>query len=78
MGRVEGINAGREILRLESMIRDGIKPRIAGIHLRSVDGFADGPVLLVRIPKSYTAPHMVTFQDHSRFYSRNSGGKIPA
>jgi hypothetical protein len=70
-----GINADAEIRRLENMIRDGIKPRIAGARLRTVDGFASGPVLLIRIPKSYAAPHMVTFQDHSRFYSRNSSGK---
>jgi hypothetical protein len=68
-------NADAEIRRLENIIRDGIRPRIAGIYLRTVDGFANGPVLLIRIQKSYAAPHMVTFQEHSRFYSRNSRGK---
>lgn len=70
-----GINADKEILRLESMIREGIKPRIASVHLQPLDDFADGPVIIIRIQKSYAAPHMVTFQDHSRFYSRNSAGK---
>jgi hypothetical protein len=68
-------NADVEILRLDSLIRDGISPRIAGIHLRTVDGFPNGSVLLIRIQKSYAAPHMVTFQGHSRFYSRTSRGK---
>jgi hypothetical protein len=27
--------------------------------------------------QSYFAPHMVTFQEHSRFYSRNNSGKYP-
>lgn len=72
-----GTNIDAEIRRLENVIRDGIKPRIAGVRLRAVEGFASGPVLLVRIPKSYASPHMVTFQDHSRFYSRNSSGKYP-
>jgi hypothetical protein len=72
-----GLNADVEIRRLESMIQAGIGPRIAGVHLRTVDGFPDGPVLLIRVPKSYSAPHMVTFQEHSRFYSRNSSGKYP-
>jgi hypothetical protein len=71
------LNADAEIRRLENIVRDGIKPRIVGVRWRAVDGFADGPVLMVRIPKSYSAPHMVTFQDHSRFYSRNSSGKYP-
>jgi hypothetical protein len=70
-----GVNVDAEIRRLENVIRDGIKPRIAGARLRNVDGFSSGPVLLLRVPKSYAAPHMVTFKDHSRFYSRNSGGK---
>jgi hypothetical protein len=70
-------NADAEIRRLENIIRDGIRPRIAGIHLRTVDGFANGPVLIIRFQKSYAAPHMVTFQDHSRFYSRYSKGKYP-
>jgi predicted HTH transcriptional regulator len=70
-------NEDTEIRRLENIIRDGIRPRIAGIHMQAVGGFANGPVLLARIPKSYAAPHMVTFQEHSRFYSRNSKGKYP-
>jgi hypothetical protein len=72
-----GLNSDQEILRLDSMIQAGIGPRIAGIRIRTVDGFPDGPVLLVRIPKSYASPHMVTFQEHSRFYSRNNAGKYP-
>jgi hypothetical protein len=71
------LNADAEIRRLENILRDGIRPRIAGVHLRTVDGFASGPMLLIRIQKSYAAPHMVTFQEHSRFYSRNSKGKYP-
>lgn len=72
-----GVNADAEIRRLDNMVRDGIKPRIPGIQIRVVEGFADGPVLVMRTPRSFAAPHMVTFQDHSRFYSRNSGGKYP-
>jgi hypothetical protein len=70
-----GVNADQEVRRLDSMIRDGIQPRIAGVHIRAVEGFSSGPVLLVRIQKSYAAPHMVTFKNLSRFFSRNSGGK---
>jgi hypothetical protein len=72
-----GINADQEIRRLDSMIQAGIGPRIAGIRIHPIAGFPEGPVLLIRIPRSYSAPHMVTFQEHSRFYSRNNGGKYP-
>jgi hypothetical protein len=72
-----GLNADEEIRRLDSMIQSGIGPRISGYRIRPVEGFPDGPVLLVRVPKSFAAPHMVTFQEYSRFYSRNNAGKYP-
>jgi len=71
------VNAGAEISRLENIIRDGIDPRIPGVQMKAVDGFANGPVFVLRIPKSWAAPHMVIFKGHSRFYSRNSSGKYP-
>jgi hypothetical protein len=70
------INVDAEMLRLENMIRDGIEPRIIGHQMRVIEGFPDGPVIVVRVPKSYIAPHMIKTGD-SRFYSRNSRGKYP-
>lgn len=71
------INADSEIKRLESLIRDGIEPRIAGYHIREILGFLNGPVILVYVPKSWMPPHMVTLRGSSRFYSRTSKGKYP-
>ena len=76
----EGIkveNLSSEILRLENLVRDGIDPRIAGIEWLPIDGFPNGTVLVMRVPKSWVAPHMVTFGGVSRFYSRNNAGKYP-
>jgi hypothetical protein len=70
-----GVNETLEQLRLESMIRDGIAPRITGVQLRAIPGFAKGSVILVRVPRSWAAPHLVTFKNLSRFYARNSAGK---
>ena len=67
----------KEKLRLESTIRDGIAHRIPGIQLKAISGFPNGPVLVLRVPKSWAAPHMVTFKGSSRFFSRNSAGKFP-
>jgi hypothetical protein len=75
---VEGLtvsNRDAEIQRLENMLRDGIAPRIPGVRLRWVDGFPRGPVLVVRIPRSWAGPHMIVYQQSSRFYSRNANGK---
>jgi hypothetical protein len=70
-------NASDVVARLENLVRDGIEPRVQGIQLKQVDGFAKGAVLVMRIPKSLAGPHMVVFGGVSRFYSRNSTGKFP-
>ncbi|MCX6674122.1 MAG: ATP-binding protein [Methanothrix sp.] len=71
------INADLEIKRMDSLIRDGIEPRIIGYHIREITEFSKGPVILVYIPKSWMPPHMVTIKGSSRFYSRTSKGKYP-
>jgi hypothetical protein len=63
------------ILRLESSIRDGIDPRIAGIHSTSITLANSRAAILIRIPKSFASPHIVRFKNTSRFYSRASNGK---
>lgn len=71
------INTDAEIRRLEDIIRNGIAPRIVGIQPIAIEGFLSGPAIIMRIPKSWNSPHMVTFKNHSRFYSRSSAGKYP-
>jgi len=69
------LNKDAEQLRLDSMIRDGIDPAVPAVQYQAVEGFARGPVLIVRIPRSWRSPHMVTFRNHSRFYARAASGK---
>jgi hypothetical protein len=69
------INADEAIRRLESLARDGIEPRIPGVRVLPIYGFPDGPAILVYIPKSWAAPHMVKIAGASRFYSRDNRGK---
>ncbi|MCK4874114.1 MAG: ATP-binding protein [Phycisphaerales bacterium] len=71
-----GFNEDKERLRLESIMRDGLDPRIPGLQLKAIDGFENGPALLVRIPRSWCGPHMITFRGSSRFLSRSSAGKF--
>jgi len=68
-----GITADAEKLRLESLMQDLLDPRIPGVQIKSLDGFAQGPVLIVRVPRSWRSPHMV--KKSRCFYSRNSAGK---
>jgi hypothetical protein len=73
---IQGANPDQEILRLEAIARTGLDPRIPGLRMRAIP-VGPGFVLLVRIPRSWASPHMVTHSGVSRFYSRNSAGKYP-
>ena len=70
-------NVDAEILRLENMIREGIEPRIPGIAIHAITLQNSKVAIIIRIPRSWALPHMVTFRGHSKFYSRNSAGKYP-
>jgi hypothetical protein len=72
---LSGINKDAEILRLEQILRTGIDPRVPGIKIKAIDGFIVGPIIILRIPKSWAYPHIVTYKNRSRFYSRTSAGK---
>jgi hypothetical protein len=69
------INPDAEKRRLEDILRNGVDPRMPGVRLKHIDGFAVGPVIVLRVPKSWASPHMVTFRNLSRFFSRTSAGK---
>ena len=66
-----------EVLRLENILRDGIDPRIQRLHTQPVALGNGRTVLVIRIPRSWAGPHMVTFKGLTRFYSRTSAGKYP-
>ena len=77
---LEGIviqNPDETIRRLESMMRDGISPRITGINIESVNLSNSNLALIIRIPKSWQSPHRVTLKGHDKFYSRSTNGKYP-
>ena len=68
-------NVDAEKLTLEEVIRNGIAPRIVGYSIEVVPVDGTKVAIVIRIPNSFARPHMVTFKNSSRFYSRNSGGK---
>ena len=68
-------DADAVILKLENSIRDGITPRIPGVAARAISLSNDRVVIVFRIPRSFSQPHMTTFKNASKFYSRNSAGK---
>lgn len=68
-------NLDAEQSRLENIVRTCLKPRVQGLRMRLIEGGSKGPILLIRVPNSWNAPHMVDFGGSTRFFVRNSAGK---
>jgi predicted HTH transcriptional regulator len=66
---ISGLEADKEVQRLESMMRDGITPRIPGIRMRAVSIASGGFVIVIRIPRSSNPPHQVTARNTNRSIS---------
>jgi len=64
-----------EQLRWDQITRAGIAPRLPRIDLRALPLASGRYVLAIKVPRSWAAPHMVTFKNASRFYARTSAGK---
>ncbi|MCW5878024.1 MAG: ATP-binding protein [Anaerolineales bacterium] len=65
-------------LRLENLLRDSLQPRIHGIEFIRIPIEDTGrSILVLRVSKSFSSPHVVNYSGHWRFYGRNSGGKYP-
>lgn len=60
--------------QIESIARDQVDPRLVGLQLEYVGAYANGPVVVLRVPKSPAGPH-VSRMDH-KFYARSEGGKF--
>src|SRR2546421_5727868 len=63
-------------LRLESILRDGIDPKLPRVDIHPV-ALTSKPghyVLILRVQKSWLV-HRVIFKNHGHFYSRHSAGK---
>lgn len=70
-----GLNYDATRLQLEAVLRDGVAPRIADIQMVPISRGIAEPCLVVRVPRSGAAPHMVTVgANRGRFYGRSPGG----
>jgi Protein of unknown function (DUF2470)/Pyridoxamine 5'-phosphate oxidase len=67
-------NPQTEITRLSNLIKDGIAPGLAGINMQPLT-CPGGEVLVIRVPKNWNKPHMVTFNRVNKFYGRTNTEK---
>lgn len=66
-----------EVLRLENAIQTGLEPRLTRFQSKIIEDQDSKIFLVLRIQKSWNAPHRVCFKDHAKFYKRNSAGRYP-
>jgi predicted HTH transcriptional regulator len=72
---VQAIDLENEIVRLATLIRTEINPRIPNIRIQPlIVGDSREIVVRIRIEKSWLLPHAVKFSGSPHFYSRNSVG----
>lgn len=74
---IEMENIDKEILRLEQIIRDGLEPNIPSSSSDIHPIFLKNSkyALIIRLGKSWLAPHRISFKKWDRFYSRSTNGK---
>jgi hypothetical protein len=77
VGGVQCANVDAELLRLESILRTGLEPRLLGHELLPIPLANGDCVIVIRIRGSRLAPHRVVLEGHSKFYTRTSAGKHP-
>jgi hypothetical protein len=60
--------------RIRDSCLAGISERVPGLQARAVP-FAKGELIVVRIPRSYRRPHMITFEGRNDFWVRHDQQK---
>lgn len=58
--------------RIESIIRDGIDPKLNTVKVIDVKIKAALFALVIKVPKSWASPHLVWYKKSSKFFARNS------
>ena len=78
-GKIVGLKldtTASECNRVEQLIRDGIQPRLPALQVKAIEIPESGPIIVIRVGKSWISPHMVSYANRTRFFSRSSMGKV--
>jgi len=69
------VDEDSELLKIESLLQDSIEPRVQGHKIHALKLANGNHVIIIRIPKSWNAPHRISYNGTEKFYGRNSKGK---
>lgn len=71
---ITGTGADGTKLWMFDLLNSSIEERMIGVTIRDVQLSTGGFALVVRVPRSWNAPHVVRHKNHWRFYARHSAG----
>jgi len=74
---LEKLNFDQAKQRLDNLLRNCLEPSLTHHLIPPPVTVGSNQVLLVGVPRSLFAPHMVKYEDHWRFYRRSNSGKYP-
>lgn len=72
---VSSDNPDQLVTAINDSIRTSIEPQIFGIRVRWIPMDNDRGAILIRIPKSWDAPHRIVVAKDNRFFIRDENGK---
>src|SRR6266436_6718269 len=61
-------------LTWENRLRDCVEPQIPPIGIQNIELSSGRQIVILRIPRSWLAPHRIRVEKHTYFYGRNSAG----
>ena len=74
---IDLINPDKETQRLISLVRDGVEPRVSNLDTKWLPISGTKGVMVIRVPRSWSAPHRVVYLKDMNFCVRNPTGKHP-
>lgn len=71
---MEVSSVDEESVRIDNIIRDGLKPRISEPNIHFLEYHSNHYFIFIRIRRSFLSPHRVSLDGHNKFYSRGAAG----
>jgi hypothetical protein len=68
-------NIDQEILKIESILKNGLEPRIVNLKIEYIKLKDIKYIIIINILRSWISPHRVIFNNHGHFYIRTSNSK---
>lgn len=74
---LDGIDPDAEVRRLDEVLRTSVRPSITGVRFKPIRDGERLAAIVVRVPKSWRAPHQVVANSTYRFYGRRARSNAP-